>query len=54
MTFSVPQAPAKPVFEKAVAASTDDAALQEEAWPALVDPIDDPHNYHTVKLDGFN
>ncbi|TPX31398.1 hypothetical protein SmJEL517_g05246 [Synchytrium microbalum] len=45
-TVSMPTPPAKPEFELAqVQAAGNEAGLEEEAWPALVDPIDDPHNY---------
>jgi hypothetical protein len=47
-TFSVPKPPAVPGLEGvgAVLKASEESALEEDAWPALVDPIDDPANYN--------
>ncbi|KAJ3301554.1 hypothetical protein HDV03_000666 [Kappamyces sp. JEL0829] len=45
-TFSAPKAPAKPEIEAAPVAAAAEAALTEEAWPALADSIDDPTLYN--------
>jgi hypothetical protein len=44
-TFKAPAPPAKPVLEMAPEVVTE-AALAEEAWPELENPIDNPNNYN--------
>ncbi|KAI8810469.1 hypothetical protein BJ742DRAFT_800405 [Cladochytrium replicatum] len=49
--FSPPTPPAKPELEGAVveasATSAVEESIEEEQWPALYNPIDDPANYNT-------
>ncbi|KAI9011196.1 hypothetical protein BC832DRAFT_328478 [Gaertneriomyces semiglobifer] len=46
-TFTAPAPPPKPEVEKVEASATSvkEEAMEEEAWPALTNPIDDPANY---------
>ncbi|KAJ3282037.1 hypothetical protein HK104_011129 [Borealophlyctis nickersoniae] len=46
-TFTPPPPPPKPEIEAADAQvqATEEDALEEEEWPPLYDPIDDPANY---------
>eukprot|EP00842_Homolaphlyctis_polyrhiza_P000546 jgi/Hompol1/1492/HPOL_002719-RA len=45
-TFAAPKPPAKPEIEGAdVVIAAAGEALEEEAWPALYNAIDDPANY---------
>ncbi|KAI8929877.1 hypothetical protein BC831DRAFT_441392 [Entophlyctis helioformis] len=47
-TVTAPKPPAKPELETAADAAVQaggDVALEEEAWPALYNPIDDPANF---------
>ncbi|KAJ1550387.1 hypothetical protein HK096_007215 [Nowakowskiella sp. JEL0078] len=45
--FSAPVPPPKPEVEGAsVVASAEEVSIEEEAWPALYNPIDDPANYN--------
>ncbi|KAJ3416496.1 hypothetical protein HDV05_001233 [Chytridiales sp. JEL 0842] len=47
--FTIPTPPPKPELElaSAQAGALEEAAVQEEAWPAVYNPIDDPHNYNS-------
>jgi hypothetical protein len=44
-TFKAPAPPVKPVLETAPEVAVE-AALAEEAWPELEDPIDNPELYN--------
>jgi hypothetical protein len=49
-TFTLPSPPPVPAFDKTEVAASASGKLEEEAWPALYDPIDDPNNYNGVLL----
>ncbi|KAI9098816.1 hypothetical protein DFS34DRAFT_619063 [Phlyctochytrium arcticum] len=59
-TFTAPTPPAKPEVERAVAqaTATGEEIIEEEEWPPVYNPIDDPANYpdeweyRTEKDDG--
>ncbi|KAJ1336270.1 hypothetical protein BSLG_007498 [Batrachochytrium salamandrivorans] len=45
-TFAPPKAPAKPEFEtESTLSASAEESMQEEEWPPLKSPIDDPANY---------
>lgn len=49
-TFALPTPPAPPAFDKtAITAKAEEALAKASAWPALVDPIDDPENYNGIR-----
>ena len=48
-TFALPAAPPVPAFDKTEAVTAASSGkVEEEAWPALYDPIDDPNNYNGI------
>lgn len=49
-TFALPAAPPVPAFDKTEAVTASSGKVEEEAWPALYDPIDDPNNYNGMPL----
>ena len=49
-TFTAPAAPAPPTFDTGIEAAAEKAEVEDksDAWPALVDPIDNPDLYNRL------